>query len=67
MIRAARRAKAGDAAATPHREITALLEQALDAGLDRAELIVALSQLGGRLLTLCEPSLSESVEDICLT
>lgn len=67
MIRAARRANSDSVGALGHGEVAALLEQALDAGLDRAELIVALAGLGGRLLALCEPSLSEAADDVCLT
>jgi hypothetical protein len=36
-------------------EIAALLEAAMDAGLDRNTLIIELAELGGRLLTLCDP------------
>lgn len=37
-------------------EIHALLNEALEAGLDRAALVMELADLGGRLLTLCEPN-----------
>ena len=69
MIRAARRAHAagGDAeSAASREEIGALLDQALEAGLDRAELITALSQLGGRLLMLCNPADVNDDADSCL-
>lgn len=69
MIRAARRAHAsgGDAGSAASREeIGALLEQAMEAGLDRAELITALSQLGGRLLMLCNPADVSDEAESCL-
>jgi len=47
LVRAARQ-DAGD-------EIAALLDAAMDAGLDRTTLIVELAWLGGRLLKLCDP------------
>lgn len=37
----------------------------MEAGLDRAELIMALSHLGGRLLTVCNPA--DVSGDVCLT
>lgn len=68
MIRAARRAHAagnGSPPATSCDEVTALLQEAMEAGLDRAELIMALSHLGGRLLTVCNPA--DVSGDVCLT
>lgn len=77
MLRAARRAHASGGAPvseTARDELAALLEQAMEAGLDRAELIIALSQLGGRLLMLCNPAevssdadVTAEAEDVCLT
>lgn len=59
MIRAARLAHAAGtreaARAVSRAELMDLLEEALDAGLDRGELIVELADLGARLLTLCNP------------
>jgi hypothetical protein len=76
MIRAARQAQAAgipiDGAATCRDEILALLDEALDAGLDRAELVVELANLGARFFTLCDPDSAVAydlaVEDaeICL-
>jgi len=75
MMRAARQAQADgirvDGAMMCRDEIIALLDQALDAGLDRAELIVELANLGARFFALCDldsPVTSELVvEDaICL-
>ncbi len=76
MIRAARQAQAGgirvDGAMTCRDDIIALLDQALDAGLDRAELLIELANLGGRFFALCDvdsPVASEVVVDdaaICL-
>lgn len=75
MIRAARRAHAsgGDELSGASRDaVAALFEQAMEAGLDRAELIIALSRLGGRLLMLCDPAdivegAGAEAEDVCLT
>ena len=76
MIRAASQAQAEgmrvDGAVKSHDEIVALLGQALDAGLDRAELIVELANLGARFFALCDLDGHEAtdlvVEDaeICL-
>lgn len=62
MLRAARRAHSyvdSGAAAMPasvRDDITALLQEAMEAGLDRTELVAALADLGGRLLMLCDPA-----------
>ena len=76
MIRAARKAQAAgirvDGAAMCRDEIIALLEGALDAGLDRTELVIELANLGARFFTLCDPDSATAydlaVEDaeICL-
>ena len=76
MIRAARKAQAAgmriDGAAMCRQEIIALLDEALDAGLDRGELVVELANLGARFFTLCDPDSAVAydlaVEDaaICL-
>ena len=76
MMRAARQAQADgmrvDGAIKCHDEIITLLDQALDAGLDRAELIVELANLGARFFALCDLDGQEAtdlvVEDaeICL-
>ena len=59
MMRAARQAQADgirvDDAMTCRDEIITLLDQALDAGLDRAELVVELANLVARFFTLCDP------------
>ncbi len=47
MIRAARRGQ-------PRADLVALLDQALEAGLDRAELVAELADLGGRFFALCD-------------
>lgn len=63
LIRAARQAQAESA---PSRDqIAALLEEALDSGLDRATLIVELADIGGRLLALCNPTAAD--DEVCLT
>lgn len=62
LIRAARQMQASSDRSRDH--LAALLEQALDAGLDRATLIVELAEIGGRLLALCDPA---AAEDVCLT
>ena len=55
-----------------HDDIITLLDEALDAGLDRAELIVELANLGARLFALCDvdnPVTSDLVvedSEICL-
>ena len=58
MIRAARQAQADrisvDGAMRCRDEIVTLLDQALDAGLDRAELVVELANLGARFFALCD-------------
>jgi hypothetical protein len=74
MMRAARQAQADgmrvDGACRD--EIIILLGEALDAGLDRAELIVELANLGARFFALCDIDSREAtdlvVEDaeICL-
>ena len=59
MLRAARQAQADgiriDGAAMCRDEIITLLDEALDAGLDRAELVIELANLGARFFTLCDP------------
>lgn len=68
MLRAARQAHAAPGSpagqtATPVRdEINALLREALEAGLDRAELVTALADLGGRLLMVCDPARAAAVD-----
>lgn len=58
MIRAARRAQAAgirtDGDHVAREEISQLLDAALDAGLDRAEIVVELAHLGGRFFALCD-------------
>jgi len=58
MIRAAREAQAGgirvDGTMACRDDIITLLDQALDAGLDRAELVVELANLGARFFALCD-------------
>jgi hypothetical protein len=76
MMRAVRQAQADgmgvDGAMKWRDEIIRLLDQALDAGLDRAELIVELANIGARLCALCDIDSREAthvvVEDaeICL-
>ena len=76
MICAARKAHAAgiriDGAAMCRDEIIALLEDALDAGLDRTEIVIELANLGARFFTLCDPGRAVvydvAVEDaeICL-
>ncbi|MCI4675752.1 hypothetical protein [Candidatus Mycolicibacterium alkanivorans] len=76
MIRAARQVQAAglrvNGAAMCRDEILGLLDAALDAGLDRAELVVELANLGARFDTLCDPDSAVAydlaVEDaqICL-
>lgn len=62
MLRAARRAHADvgtaaeQAAPSIRNDINALLGEAMDAGLDRTELVAVLADLGGRLLMLCDPA-----------
>jgi hypothetical protein len=62
LIRAARQARADSEHATD--QLTELLDAALDAGLDRATLVVELAAIGGRLLALCDPC---SSDEVCLT
>ena len=58
MIRAARRAQAADirtdGAHVCRDQIVELLDAALDAGLDRAEIVVELAHLAGRFFALCD-------------
>lgn len=61
LIRAARQSPSD---AQTSGDLAALLEAALDAGLDRATLIVELAALGGRLLALCDPI---TADEVCLT
>lgn len=60
MIRAARLAQATGAGSgateTGRADVVRLLAQALDAGLDRAEIIVELADLGARMFALCDPA-----------
>ena len=67
MIRAARQAQADgirvDGAMMCREEIITLLDQALDAGLDRAELVVELANLGARFFALCDVD-SHEVTDL---
>lgn len=62
LVRVARQGRSGSADA--QNVLTALLDQALDAGLDRTTLIVELAEIGGRLLALCDPT---AADEICLT
>jgi glycerol kinase len=76
MMRAARRTQADgmrvDGAMTCRDEIITLVDQALDAGLDRAELIVELANLGARFLARCDIGSREATDlvvdsaEICL-
>lgn len=66
MIRAARRAHAAGTAgavAKSRAEVADLLDEAMEAGLDRAEVIAELADLGGRLLLRCEPAEGLDGED----
>ena len=57
MIRAARRAHAEGASPERVRAgVSELLTDAMEAGLDRAEIVAELAELGGRLLLLCDPA-----------
>lgn len=78
MIRAARATHAGGmnqtGSALCRAEVVDLLDEALDAGLDRAELIVELADLGARLFALCNPESAERCDtalpgeaEVCLT
>lgn len=66
MLRAARRAHADvgndaeQASPSIRNDINALLNEAMDAGLDRTELVAMLADLGGRLLMLCDHSGNEA-------
>lgn len=62
LIRAARQLQADSDRSGDH--LSALLEEALDAGLDRATLVVELAKVGGRLLALWDPI---ATEEVCLT
>lgn len=66
MMRAARHAQANsmrvDGAMVCRDEIVTLLDQALDAGLDRAELIVELANLGARFFALCDLDGQEAID-----
>lgn len=66
MIRAARQVQSTtasiDGIATGRDEIITLLEEALDAGLDRAELIVELANLGARFFAICDPDTATKYE-----
>ena len=46
------------------QNLAALLDEAMDAGLDRATLILELAQVGGRLLALWDPV---ATDQVCLT
>lgn len=57
MIRALRQAGTGSSTVESGRaDVARLLAQALDAGLDRAEIIAELADLGARMLALCDPT-----------
>lgn len=62
LIRAARQVHTQSRHSTD--QLTALLDAALDAGLDRATLVVELAAIGGRLLALCDPI---PADEVCLT
>jgi glycerol kinase len=76
MMRAVRQAQADgirvDGAMKCRDEIITLLDQALDAGLDRAELIVELANIGARFFALCDVDSREAIDlvvedaEICL-
>jgi hypothetical protein len=59
MIRAAREAQSHEEQTggipVGRDDVAVLLYDALDAGLDRAELIIELADLGARFFTLCAP------------
>ena len=62
LIRTARQSQAESQHST--EQLTALLNSALDAGLDRTTLVIELAAIGGRLLALCDPIVDD---EICLT
>ncbi len=59
LIRAARQSQADSAQSRD--DLAALLKEALDAGLDRATLVIELAEVGGRLLALWDPVAGEQV------
>ena len=59
LIRAARQLQADSAQSRD--DLAELLNEALDAGLDRATLVIELAEVGGRLLALWDPVASEQV------
>lgn len=61
LIRAARQGQFGSPDA--QHDIVTLLADALESGLDRSTLIVELAAIGGRLLTLCDPT---AADEVCL-
>lgn len=67
LIRAARQLQADSNQSRD--DLSALLEEALDSGLDRATLIVELAAVGGRLLALWDPVETEPVESqqVCMS
>jgi len=68
MMRAVRQAQADgirvDGAMKCRDEIITLLDQALDAGLDRAELIVELANIGARFFALCDVDSREAIDPV---
>jgi hypothetical protein len=62
LIRAARQLQADSVQSRDH--LAALLNEALDAGLDRATLAIELAEVGGRLLALWDPV---TTDEVCLT
>lgn len=60
MVHAARHAQAEEiqviGTAVGREDVADLLDRALDAGLDRAELIIELADLCARFYTLCNPT-----------
>lgn len=76
MMRAVRQAQADgkrvDDAMKCRDEIITLLDEALDAGLDRAELIVELANIGARFFALCGVDSTQAIDlvvddaEICL-
>ena len=61
MIRTARRSQA-TAVHADGADIVTVLNEALDAGLGRAELIVELADLGARMFALCTPAEAQDRE-----